>query len=198
MDLAVSDSLPPPIGISLVGQDGVMVTSPLSLWQGLQSEGVRFDTPDVFHPRWGALIRDRFESPSSIPPPMDDLKRTPSVPPPGPAREKVMGIVGRSIYKELCDLGYNSRQMVQVATGLIALINEMMAERKGERRDRRAEESEGEEGAFREDLRARYKAVFLELIAAGCAYADLTWVASSGLLAQVIQRMNESPVTASR
>jgi hypothetical protein len=109
-----------------------------------------------------------------------------------------MGIVGKSIYKELSDMGYSARQMVQVASGLIALINEMMLERKGERRERRAEDADEEGSAFREDLRARYRSVFAELVAAGCSYADLTWVASNGVLAQVIQQINGSPVIASR
>lgn len=172
-----------PSVISQVGSDGFMATSALSPWQAPLGDGGRFDLPAIFDPRWGALLRDQN---ASSPSPAEEARRVPSVPPPGAGREKAMGIIGRSIYRELNDCGYDAKQIVSVASELLALITDIMLEKRGE--GRRIQKSDEKKKALDGDVATRYRGVFSELLASGCVHSDLIWIANE-LIAQVTQRI---------
>ncbi|HEX5038078.1 MAG TPA: hypothetical protein VFX30_13045 [bacterium] len=188
VEIQAPSTLPPP-GVSLVGQDGSMITSPPPSLQESLGESSSFHAPNIFHPRWSISLRGESSlPPSTMPPPsVEEPKRPSTIPPPGVGREKTMGIMGRSIYKELRGLGYENNQMLGIATWFLSLVTDMMQAEKGEER-RDSKGTPAHQSGLTEGLDARFQAFFRDLRADGYAAKDLVWIANE-LLAQVIKNI---------
>lgn len=188
VEILAPSTLPPP-GVSLVGQDGLMITSPPPSLQESLGESPSFYVPSVFHPRWGISLRgDSSVIPSTLPPPaVEEPKRPSTIPPPGVGREKTMGIMGRSIYKELRGLGYENNQMLGIATWFLSLVTDMMQAEKGEER-RDSKGTSANPSGLTEDHETRFQGLFEYVRAEGYAAKDLVWIANE-ILAQVIKNI---------
>ena len=94
-----------------------------------------------------------------------------------------MGIMGRSIYKELRGFGYENNQMLGIATWFLSLATDMMQAEKGEERRDSADPS-----GLTKGLEARFQSLFRDLKAEGYAAKDLVWIANA-LLDQFIKNI---------
>ncbi len=184
------DALPPTNGLSVVRQDGFMETLPPPPLLGLYGETIHFETPDIFHhTHWRTHLPEPLQPTEPPPPAPTERPKSVSLPPSPLAAERAMKIMGRTITKELRGQGYDDNGIIQIATGLISLIIELLAEKKKSflRVDADSEDSEASEASvvrLNDALKIRMRAVFGELIAAGYRYMDLVWIPNE-LIAQV-------------
>lgn len=163
-------------GISLIGPDGSMTTSTCGEPAGTSLGGLSpFRTPGVFNTRYLEQVRC---ADSSITPSEPETRRPSTIPPPGASRERALGILGRSIYRELRGFGYENNTILGVAAWLLSQMTEMLSAEQVSEKRQRAKNSSRETSGLAQEHEEKLLHLLRGLRLEGCPAPDLVRIAS--------------------